>query len=114
MEERDVTALIGELVEDARVLDASFKDRNPLLLGSVATRLRETVSPLYEVLLKGSRSWRQAVGGAAVAMNSAGSIEEQLALSELDWGRIAAAVSFTVSGVEQLLAAWNQVLEHEA
>lgn len=111
MDEQDVTALIDELVEYAHVLDASFEDHNPLLLGSVALQLREAVSPLYEVLEKGPKPWRNATGGAWVAMNSAGSVEEQLALSELDRGRIGAAVSFTVSGVEQLLAKWSQVLE---
>ena len=43
-------------------------------------------------------------------MSSSASIEEQLSLSELDWGRIGAAVVFTMSGVEQLLEKWNRVL----
>jgi hypothetical protein len=111
MEERDVTPQIGLLVEYAKVLDASDEDQNPLLVGSVATQVRETVSPLCEVLEEGPRPWRNASGGAWLAMNSARSVEEQLALSELDWDRIGAAVSFTVSGVDQLQAKWTQALE---
>lgn len=99
------------LVEYARVLDASDEDQDPLLLGSVATQLRETVSPLYEVLEKGPGPWRNASGGAWLAMNSPRRVEEQVALSEPDWDRIGAAVSSTVSGVEILQAKWTQALE---
>ena len=53
MEEGDVTALVVELVEYSRVLDASFDDQNPLLFASVATQLWEMVSPLREVWRRG-------------------------------------------------------------
>jgi hypothetical protein len=111
MEERDITALIGELAEDARVLDASLEEHDPQQLGSVVTRLRERVSSLYELLENGPGPWRNADGGAWVAMTSAGHLEEHLALPELDWGDIGATVSFTVSGVEQLVANWSELLK---
>jgi hypothetical protein len=44
-------------------------------------------------------------------MNSADSVQEQLSVPELDWGRIGAAVSFAESGVEQLRTSWIQLLE---
>lgn len=111
MEEQDITGLLGELAEYTRLLDASVEDRNPQLLGTVAARLREAVSPVYEALDKGPKAWRNAIGGAWIAMNSADSVQEQLSLPELDWGRIGAAVSFAESGVEQLRTNWNQMLE---
>jgi len=86
MEEQDITGLVGELAEYARLLDASVEDRNPQLLASVAARLRETVRPLYEALDKGPQAWRNASGGAWITLNSADSVEEQLSLPELDWG----------------------------
>jgi hypothetical protein len=111
MEEQDVTAVIAKSVEYAQVLDATFEDQNPVLLGSVARELWETVSPLHDVLEKGPKPWRNASGGAWIAMQSAASIAEQLALPELDWDRIGAAISFAVSGVEITLEKWNQALE---
>jgi hypothetical protein len=63
MEEQDITGLLGELAEYSQLLDASVEDRNPQLLGSVAARLREAVSPVYEALDKGPNAWRNASGG---------------------------------------------------
>jgi hypothetical protein len=112
MEKQDVSTRIDELVEYARMLDASFDDQNQDLLASVAAQLRVTVSPLYVFFEVGPKPWRNAMSGAWVAMKSAGSVQEQLALSKLDWARVGAAVSFTVSGVEQLCASWNQIQNH--
>jgi hypothetical protein len=111
MEEQDITALIGELAEDARVLDASLERHDPQQLGSVVTRLREKASSLHEVLEKGPRPWRNTNGGAWVAMTSAGHLEEHLALPELNWADIGAAVSFIVSGVKQVAAKWSELLK---
>jgi hypothetical protein len=63
MDEEDVTAVIAKLVAYARVLDASFEDQNPVVLGSVAHQLRKMVSLLHEVLAKGPKPWRNASGG---------------------------------------------------
>jgi hypothetical protein len=112
VDEREITTLVGELAEYARVLEAALDDRNPQLLGSVATGVQDAVGPLYEVLEHGPPPWRNAIGGAWVAMNSASSIKEQLALPEQDWGRIAAAVSFAASGLDQLSDKWTQFLDH--
>jgi hypothetical protein len=115
MEDRDITALAGELAEDARVLDACLQQHDPQQLGSVVISLRERASSLYEILENGPRPWRNAYGdaygGAWVAMTSAAHLEEHLAQSELDWCDIGAAVSFAVSGVEQLAAKWSEMLE---
>jgi len=110
MEEQDVTALIEELVQYAQLLDARFDDQNSVLLLSVATQVRETVTPLYEVLEEGPKPWKHGYGGAWVAMRSAGSIEEELSQPDMDWERVAAAVAFTVSGLEQMAAGWSKTL----
>ena len=114
MEESEVTALVDELAEYARVLDASFDEINPLMLASVAAQVRETLTPLYEILENGPTPLRNAIGGAWVAMQSAGSIEGQLALAELDWDRVGGVVSFTAIGLQELHADWSRVLGNNA
>ncbi len=113
MEEQDVTTLIDELAQYAQLLDASFDDQNLALLLSVAAQVRKTVIPLYEVLVEGPKSWGPAHGGAWIAIRSAGQIEEQLGLSDVDWERVAAAVAFTVSGLEEMAAGWSRVLRRD-
>ena len=110
MDEPFITEQVGELAEYARVLDAAFGDRDPILLKSVADQLERQVRPLSQFLESGPRPWKVALAGAWIATNSVKGVLENLAIPPLDWDQIGAAVSFTVSGVEQLSAAWTRIL----
>jgi len=113
MEEQDVTALIAELVEYARVLTASVEDRDSPLVQSSATCLRENVTPLYEFLSKQRpvSFWGSASASAWLTMVSAQSVQEHSEVSDVDWDQVGAAVSFAESGVDQFVAHWNEVLQ---
>jgi hypothetical protein len=110
MQGKDISAQIDEVAEYARVLDASVEDHNVLLVRASAAQIEETASRLYAALDAEPKAWRNAVAASWLAKSAARRLREHAALLEADWGSVGAAVSFTCSGVDQLVQEWH----HEA
>jgi hypothetical protein len=73
-------------------------------------RIREIVTPLHDVLSTGPKVWGGARAAAWLAMRSIDMLEERLKAPVVDWDHAGADVIITVSGIEQLVAQWRQVL----